>query len=261
MTTNSSRGVFGWATVALLCLAAVQAWPQGEKKKERGVPSLEETLAWMKKLPPLGKPAENPYAKLTVDDLKALKDFSHGGHTAQGPHVSTRGSEFRFLTALPRLEKLDLMENDGVDDEALSHIGRIKSLTHVTLGGGGAQITGAGLRHLENLKELTELIMPGSCKTGDLNAGLGSLAALPKLEVLHLGNDKIADQGLALLAKATKLKELRLPMNPGITDRGLLSLQALKSLRRVALDGGTKVTPQGIAQLRKQLPECVVTTD
>lgn len=250
----------GCAVMGLGVLSS-EVLSQADPKKDDKAPSLEETLAWMKKLPPLAKMPDDQYTKLTLEDLKVMTDFSYGGHTKAGPHVATPAGEFRYLTALPALQKLDLMENDGIDDEALSHIGKIKALTHLTLGGGGGRVTGAGLKHLENQKGLVHLFMPGSCTAGDLNAGLGSLAKLPQLEVLHLGNDKITDQGLMLMAKATKLKELSLPMNPNITDAGLLSLKSIKTLTVVKVDKKSKVTPQGIAQLQKAVPNCKVAAE
>lgn len=249
-----------FTTLVLSALLATVGAAQ-EGKKDGKSPTLEATLAWLKKLPPIEKRPDDAFSKLTLEDLKVMTDFSYGGHTKAGPHVATPAGEFRFLTALPALLKLDLMENDGIDDEALGHLGKIRTLTHLTLGGGGGRVTAAGLKHLEGQKLLVHLVMPGSCTTGDLNAGLGSLAKLPQLEVLHLGNDKITDQGLMLLAKAPKLKELSLPMNPNITDAGLVSLRSIKTLTSVKVDKKSKVTPQGIALLQKALPGCTVAAE
>ncbi len=244
-------------TAVLLCVGP-DAWPQSAKKNG-GAPTLDQALAWMKKLPPVeGLPADR-FEKLTVEDLKAMTDFRYGGHTKAGPHVATPAAEFRHLAALPALRKLDLLENDGVNDEAMSHIGKVGTLTYLDFGGGGAQVTPAGMRHLAGLKELTFLGMAGNArriKVG-IDAGLPAVAALPKLEVLVLGNTLVTDAGLAALAKCPALKELHLPMTD-VTDAGLASLASIRTLAKVAFDKQTKVTPQGIARLEKALPGCKV---
>ncbi len=242
--------------IALLALSTLTALQAGRKN---GAPTLDETLAWMKRLPQVEHLPPDGFAKLTVDDLKTLTDFRYGGHTKAGPHVATPAAEFRFLTALPALRKLDLLENDGVNDEAMAHLGKIPTLTYLDFGGGGAQVTPAGMRHLAKLKELTYLGMAGNAKKIKVGivAGLPVVAALPKLEVLVLGNTLVTDAGLAALAKCPALKELHLPMTD-ISDAGLLHLRSIKTLTVVRLDKKTKVTPQAIARLEKARPGCKV---
>jgi len=251
--------VRAWVLTAVLVSICTDADPQSERKKSGAAPTLEEALAWMKRLPPVESTPADTFAKLTVDDLKTMTDFRYGGHTAAGPHVATPAAEFRYLTALPALKKLDLLEDDGVNDEAAVHLGKISTLTYLDFGGGGGKVTPAGLKHLAGLKELTYLGMAGNLAKAkaDLDSGLPFLAKLPKLEVLVLSNTPVTDSGLAHLARCPALKDLRLAMT-GVTDAGLLPLASIKTLTQVTFDKKTKVTPQGIARFEKLLPGCKV---
>lgn len=250
------KTLVAWA--ALLTLAASPAVSQS-KNKSSGAPTLEETLAWLKRLPPVENAPAGQFATLTVEDLKTMADFRYGGHTAAGPHVATPAAEFRYLTALPALKKLDLLENDGVNDEAVAHFGKIATLAHLDFGGGGGKVTGPAMKHLTGLKELVYLGMAGNLSgtRGDIDGGLPHVAKLPRLEVLVLSNTPVTDAGLAQLARCPALKDLRLAMT-GITDAGLLGMASCKTLTHVTFDKKTKVTSQGIAKFEKLLPGCKV---
>src|SRR6188508_208984 len=69
---------------------------------------------------------------------------------------------------------------------------------------------------------------------------------------LNLGQKKIPDSLLGLIAQLTNLTRLQLDNTP-ITDKGLVSLQSLVNLQYLNLVG-TKVTAQGVVQL-KALPK------
>src|SRR6185503_9936730 len=120
----------------LLCLALAQ-----------DAPTPEATLAWLQSLDTRPESAQKQprFPALTVDDLKTLKDLKLGGHRASdNKHVFIPASEFRFLLVLPALENANLVEIDGLSDEALAFIGRIEGLRSLNLG--DAQITNAGLK-------------------------------------------------------------------------------------------------------------------
>jgi hypothetical protein len=248
-----------WLGVALVLSIRIDTYAQSERKRSDAVPSLEETLAWLKRLPPVESAPAGTFAAMSVEGLQAMTTFRYGGHTAAGPHVATPAAEFRFLRALPALRKLDLVENDGVDDEAAAHIGKIATLTDLDFGGGGGRVTAAGMKSLTTLKDLVSLGMAGNLsKTkGDLDSCLPYVAKLPKLETLVLSNTPVTDAGLSYLARCSSLKEVRLAMT-GVSDAGLLNLASLKSLTQVVLDKKTKVTPQGIQRFEKLLPGCKV---
>src|SRR6187401_1076364 len=78
------------------------------------------------------------------------------------------------------------------------------------------------------------------------------LAIKKQLVWLNLGQKKIPDSLLGLIAQLTNLTRLQLDNTP-ITDKGLVSLQSLVNLQYLNLVG-TNVTPQGLIQL-KNLPK------
>jgi hypothetical protein len=60
------------------------------------------------------------------------------------------------------------------------------------------------------------------------------------------------------LASLENLRELDLSENSEITDAGLMHLAALKHLKTVDVWCCHKVSDEGIAALRKALPECEI---
>ena len=230
--------------------------------------NLEATLAWLKKMPTMSRSAIGPkmepgcFQKLTVADLKTLKELHIGGHPIkdgkfQPGHVEFPADEYRHLTVLPALEKLGFMEN-GIGDAGLAHVGKITTLTHLTFG--DHEITDAGLKHLTHLKKLTylNLCFPDKKHGGNISdKGMDELAKITSLETLDLRATQITDVGLAKLKSLPNLKELLLN-GTAITDQGLVHLQEIKSLRRVNVFNCKAVTPRGMAELKKALPGCEV---
>lgn len=232
------------------------------------VPPLEETLAWLKKMPTMSRSAISPnperdcFQKLAVADLKTLKELHIGGHLVkdgklQPGHVEFPAEDYRYLTALPALERLGFMEN-GLGDAALVHVGKIATLTHLTFG--DHEITDAGLKHLAPLKNLTylNLCWPDQKKGGVISdKGLETLARMTSLEALDLRATQVTDTGLAKLRALPRLKHLKLG-NTAITDQGLANLRPIKSLTSVNIHNCKGVTAKGIADLRNALPDCQV---
>jgi Leucine Rich repeat len=246
-----------------IALAAASARSEGQT-----APMLNETLAWLQKLPTMSRSAIGPKAerdcfqKLTAKDLAALKELHLGGHLVmegklQSGHLELPADDFRMLTSLPALEKLDLMEN-GLSDLALVHIGKIGTLTSLTFG--DHAITDGGLKHLAGLKKLTylNLCFPDAKHGGSItDKGLEDLAGLTALETLDLRATQITDAGLSKLQSLPKLQTLELG-NTAVTDQGLRALQAFRSLRRINLLNCKGVTAAGLAELKKALPNCQV---
>jgi hypothetical protein len=195
-------------------------------------PTPEATLAWLQSLDQRPESAQKKprFPNLTIDDLKTLKDLRLGGHRASdNKHVFIPAAEFKFLLGLPALENANLVECDGLNDESLVFIGKIKGLRSLNLG--DAQVTGAGLRSLAGLKNLEALDLGWTKDVGD--SAMPLLARLPNLKVLGLGGTNV-------------------------TDRGIAVLEGCKGLTTVRL-AKTKVTPQAIDRLKKALPGCTVT--
>jgi hypothetical protein len=200
----------------LPCLAATSLGHAAEP----AAASREAAFVWLKSVDEQFK--QPRLSGLTLEKLNALTDVNLGGHRkSDGKHIAIPAAGFRHLAALPALRKATLWEIDGLDDEALTHIGKVTTLRELELG--DAQITSAGLKHLRGLRELTFL---GLGWTKDVtDAGLPELAALSNLEVLVLSGTKVTDAGLSHLAKLPKLKEVRLATLPQVTDAGLLKLK------------------------------------
>lgn len=238
----------------LALLAAAAALLGGAQAKNGKAPTVEETLAWLKKLDTNKKSAEQ-FAALTADELKALASIRLGGHRqSDGKHVSIPPQEFRYLTALPALKELDLTEAEGTTDVALAHVSKLTGLTKIQMGDG--QCTGAGLRHLEKLKDLTHLDLGWALSVDD--AGMPSVAKLQKLECLNLSASKVTDAGLAFLVRLPNLKELQLNKT-AVTDAGILQLRSMKALSTLGLKN-SKVSAKAIADLKKFLPGLNVVT-
>ncbi|MCE9563246.1 MAG: hypothetical protein K8U57_14475 [Planctomycetes bacterium] len=86
-------------------------------------------------------------------------------------------------------------------------------------------------------------------------AHAAKIATLRKLDISHaptVGNDS-----LKLLAQMPLLEELKIG-SAQLTDEGLQSLVAAKSLKRLTLSGMKQLTPAGVEQLRKARPEMTI---
>jgi len=233
----------------LICLALAQ---------DADVPTPAETLAWLQSLDAKPESAQKQprFPNLKVEDLRTLKEIRLGGHRASdNKHVFIPAADFRFLRGLPALEKANLVEIDGLTDEALVFVGKLPGLKVLNLGDG--QVTTAGLRPLGGLQDLESLDLGWTKDVGD--EALPPLAALKNLRVLGLGGTKVTDAGLAALASFPALKEVRL-MATAVTDQGLAALEACKGLESVKLGKKSKTTLQGIEKLKKALPGCAVST-
>jgi hypothetical protein len=104
---------------------------------------------------------------------------------------------------------------------------------------------------LSNIEELA-LRLAGS----DLmDEGLATLGCRRKgLATLDLKNTVVTDKGLKSLA-GVSVSYLNLSGCAGVTDAGLESIARLKGLEVVVL-AGTRVTTDGVASLKKALPDC-----
>ena len=108
-------------------------------------------------------------------------------------------------------------------------------------------ITAADLEALRDTDRLNgTLVLPGID-----DAGLKKLSAFgfaPKLNILVFTKSTITDEGLAPLARFTKLRALRLPAGT-ISGTGLSVLRELPALSELAL-GSSPITDEGLKHLR-----------
>ncbi len=214
--------------------------------------SLKAALVWLKQVDENFKKPRLAHVK-SVEDLKKLTEVQLGGHRkSDNKHVFIKADGFRHLTALPALTKANLVEVDGLTDEALDHISKITALTYLNLG--DAWVTDAGVKKLVNLKNLTHLDLGWTKDVTD--ASLKDVAKMTSLESLGLGGTKITDAGLKELQKLPKLKELKIGATK-IGDWGLMELASIKSLETIRAVK-SQITPKGAAEFKKLHPACQV---
>jgi hypothetical protein len=92
------------------------------------------------------------------------------------------------------------------------------------------------------------------CKKEFTDDDLAEVATCSQLESLYFPlNTSITDAGLARLEGLTSLEYLSVSGN-GITDAGLVHLYGLKKLKSLRFYY-TRITPQGIEKLQKELPD------
>jgi hypothetical protein len=160
-------------------------------------------------------------------------------------------AEFKNLLPLKNLKWINLFDSN-IGDESLKLLKDFPKLESIPMG--HTRVTDDGLKYVGELTGLDYLGLRGNNIT---DAGLVHLKKLTKLTGLTLQETKVTDAGLIRLKDLSSLQNLRL-QSTVISDEGLKQLHPLKSLRRVDLDG-TKVTAKGVEDLRKAIPEAVVT--
>lgn len=144
-------------------------------------------------------------SKWTEADFKQLAQLSHLKLVSFGPGLGD--AALPLLSGLPELEYLS---------------------TNLSL------ITDEGVKELAGLKSLKVLKFFHPCKafTG---AGLGRLSEMPNLERLTVaGSLAFDDEGMAAVAKLTRLKEFR-TWHAGQTLEGVKKLKELTALRSLTL--------------------------
>jgi hypothetical protein len=131
------------------------------------------------------------------------------------------------LCELRRLRTL-VLECRPVTDAQMRDIGGLRDLQFLVLS--GPPVTDANLRYLNRLRNLKVLMLTGAKVT---DTGLEELAALPNLDTLFVDDTTI-------------------------TDAGLRRLERLRKLKSVVLVGCHGVTDEGVARLKKALPDCTI---
>jgi hypothetical protein len=206
--------------------------------------------------------------------------------------------DFKQLATLPSLEEFELNTNKkcppmpwqalrtvrcvrlsgaGVDDALLKAVSEMPAVTSLHLN--RVAVTPAGLAHLKGLRALDMVVIQGSklsaegvmrlaecekvtslflCGNHIGGEGFARLGALTRLTYLNLEGTRCTDNDVAALAPLlTNLIYLDLGYNPGVTDAGLRHLAGLKTLASLRLYE-TKVTDDGVAELKKALPRLIV---
>lgn len=219
------------------------------------------------------KPKSNP------DDRTAAEYVQRVGGTGK---VKQENDDIVSINEMPDKGKVILMKadllNKNVDDKGLKLFERCKNLTWIRLDGCKA-VTNDGIANLKNCKNLTYLGLGNTkvtddglevfkdCKditylglfeTDTSVKGIKHFEKCEKLSEAQLGLTNLNDEGLKVLLNFNGLKELDL-IGTDLSDEGLLTLAKLTKLKKLNLTK-TKVTDSGIAKLRKELPDCKITT-
>lgn len=184
--------------------------------------------------------------------------------------------DLAHLSGLSDLEELSIYSQYApITDEALVHLAGLTRLKRLDLG--RTEITTAGLRHLQNMKELEDLTIDSPRITD-----LGPISRLPRLRLLMIVNSATNDAEFAALAQANNLVSLTL-LHMKVTEAGLDALRDLKNLKVISAwdtpitDAGLKhlagfpylehlaisgpeITPAGVAEFREANPRISIRT-
>ena len=147
----------------------------------------------------------------------------------------------------------DEFRNSHLSAAALSSLENLTTLETLSLSGRTCA-TDAALVHLEPLKALRSLNLLG---TPVSSSGLLHLRGLRHLETLSLGYTKVTDTALVHLEPLQALRSLDL-QGTAVSSAGLRHLEGLTHLENLDLDA-TNVTDEGVADLRRALPNCHIT--
>src|SRR5690606_5127920 len=157
------------------------------------------------------------------------------------------------LGRLRYLKWIELSHNETVDDDALTHLARLKRLNTLYLH--NTKITGIGFSPLAHLSfEYLDL-----SRSPVTDKGLEQISRLRRLKYLGLENCAVTDVGIAHLAALRQLQELRLT-NTDVSDAALVHLEKLPKLKSLSLNS-TRVSAEGVTRLAEALPNCQIHKD
>ena len=161
------------------------------------------------------------------------------------------------------------------------HIAAIPSLPNLTfLNLGSTGLSATGLRDLDRFPRLQrlhlefldaegdDLSMLGDCPTLEFvslwkstvgDHGVSTVLDLPRLTHVDLGSTRLGDD-LFLNREPHDLLEKLLLDHTAVSDGSVASLSRWTKLKSLDLTG-TAITPEGLARLRKALPNCEIVTD
>ncbi|MBX9695053.1 MAG: protein kinase [Cyanobacteria bacterium] len=209
---------------------------------------------------------DNGLAKLS--NLKDLQRLRLSGTKVSGAGLSN-------LKQLPKLKALSItslsITPEGYDalstlslnelhasrsplsDKDLAKISTISSLKELMIY--STKITDDGLKEIGSLKALERLDLSSNSQL--TSQALVNLQPLRNLQELNLRYDHIDNEGLHALLDLPNLAKLYLD-GTDIDDQGLIALAKIPGLKEVTINGCTRVTTQGISELRKNCPGCKV---
>ncbi|MFN3191928.1 MAG: leucine-rich repeat domain-containing protein [Aureliella sp.] len=159
------------------------------------------------------------------DAMKVIAQF-RGLKKLRLAQTSVGDVGMEAVIALP-LEDLDLSECSQINNQALGHIGSMKSLKKLNL-----------------------------FKTVIADEGIADLAALKQLAWLNVDQTPVSDRGMETIGKLENLTFLHLG-STAVTDKGMPNLSSLKQLEKLIVTR-TAVTQAGVEPLKQQNPQLSV---
>ena len=217
---------------------------------EKPLDNLPEQLSRLR-FPDLDRVESIDFSGTPLSHLGFLIPIQGLEHLALGK-CGIRGEWLAALSKL-KLKRLALDDNP-IGGAGLEHLANQSELTELTLATAG--LTDSDLRRLPVLPKLARLVLDGNEIRG---SGMPSLKRQPALIELSLACPTLTDLLARNLAELKQIKRLSLA-GSGITDAGLAHLASLTGLE--ALDvRKTKVTTAGLAALAKALPACKIESD
>lgn len=220
------------------------------------------------------------YFPLTDAALANLQDSSSlRALHLEGTRITDDGLD--VLKHFPRLEGLKLPS--GLTEAGLAQVLEKKGLKYLGIGFKSERVN--GLSRLSELTDLYELSLSHADLSydGDESFSLDAVRKLPGLKTLHLGECRIDARCLQELASITHLTDLAMMKcqydgdalnelsrfehleklqcpQSGLTDEIVPAVSRLKNLKSLNIRQNN-LTPEGIATLRKALPDCRIDSD
>jgi len=196
-------------------------------------------------------------SSITDDDLAAIRGLVQLKelNLSRTKETSDRGHD--NLADLANLEVLDISGNDHVTG---SNIAQILAKKHGlnklrVLIANNTRFGTAGMPGLEAQKSL-EVVDVGA--TGLANNGMGGFKGCTNIKELYLGgNQGITNAAMGHVKKMSQMEHLELRNLNGVGNDGIAQLIGLKRMTFINLDG-TKVTSDGIRELKKKIPKLEV---
>lgn len=190
------------------------------------------------------------------------KQFSDAGmtHLASAPalrilnvsHLDLTNRGVQQIAKIRTLENLSLYDIPGITGAALPYLSELPSLRMLdlsTTSGVKTRIDNQSLGYLARCTSLEHLVLPGSTE----DSGLEQIAAIPHLTTLQLtsgGAPVLSDRGMIAIGRIGTLKALLVATGMDVTDEGLAAFAGLNRLESLwLLCNSRKPSDGGLAGL------------
>ncbi len=156
----------------------------------------------------------------------------------------------RYLAAIESLGPDDLyglqffsVQPIAIADHLIEPLARLRGLRWISLG--SVRVGPRGLSALAQLPNVERFDTP----YGLTDEGMAEVAKMSSLRILNVSRDRLTDNGLALLGRLKALESLELYGNPRMTDDGLEVLTRLNRLWHVRLGAESPFTDRAMVHL------------